>query len=144
LSIFLDYFGYFEVEDSLLFSLFYPKIMVVSLSIRCKTHLSIINIRSIANQKQIAMNSYIYENQNSKSFYNMAWIAFIISFIGMGAGIWYLDGDIAIKGFLLMSYLFSVTACFTVAKVVRDKHESENFLNKIEKSKTEKFLADNV
>ncbi|MEM9548586.1 MAG: YiaA/YiaB family inner membrane protein [Bacteroidota bacterium] len=90
------------------------------------------------------MNSYIYENQNSKSFYNMAWIAFAISFIGMAVGIWHLEGDLSIKGFLLMSYLFSVTACFTVAKVVRDKHESEKFLNKMEKSKTEKFLAENV
>lgn len=90
------------------------------------------------------MNSYIYENQNSKSFYNMAWIGFIISFVGMGAGIVYMEGDVATKGFLLMSYLFSVTACFTVAKVVRDRHESEKFINKVEKSKTEKFLTDNL
>lgn len=90
------------------------------------------------------MNSYIYENQNSKSFYTMAWVAFVISFTGMGVGIWHLEGGLAIKGFLIMSYLFSVTACFTVGKVVRDKHESEKFLNKVEKSKTEKFLAENV
>lgn len=90
------------------------------------------------------MNSYIYENQNSKSFYNMAWIGFVISFAGMVIGVLYMDGDIATKGFLLMSYLFSVTACFTVAKVVRDKHESEKFINKVEKSKTEKFLTENL
>jgi hypothetical protein len=90
------------------------------------------------------MNSYIYEDHNSKSFYNMAWIAFIISFVGMATGVWFLEGDIAIKGFLVMSYLFSVTACFTVGKVVRDKHESEKFHNKMEKSKTEKFLAENI
>lgn len=74
----------------------------------------------------------------------MAWIGFVISFAGMVIGVLYMNGDIAIKGFLLMSYLFSVTACFTVAKVVRDKHESEKFLNKVEKSKTEKFLTDNL
>ena len=74
----------------------------------------------------------------------MAWIAFIISFVGMTAGIWFLDGDIAIKGFLIMSYLFSVTACFTVSKVVRDQHESEKFHNKMEKTKTEKFLAESI
>jgi len=74
----------------------------------------------------------------------MAWIAFVISFVGMATGIWYLEGSIAIKGFLAMSYLFSVTACFTVSKVVRDQHEAEKFLNKMEKSKTEKFLADHT
>ena len=74
----------------------------------------------------------------------MAWIAFAISFVGMGTGIWFLEGDIAIKGFLVMSYLFSVTACFTVGKVVRDEHESEKFHNKMEKTKTEKFLAEQI
>ena len=71
------------------------------------------------------MSNYILENQNSKSFYNMAWIAFILSFVGMGVGIIYLQSDLAMKGFLLMSYLFSVTACFTLAKVLRDKHDEE-------------------
>ena len=88
------------------------------------------------------MNSYI-NNQNSKSFYNMAWIAFAISFIGMAIGIFYIELDLASKGFLAMSYLFSVTSCFTVAKVVRDKHESEKFINKVESAKTEKFLNEN-
>ena len=99
-------------------------------------------IGSIPNQIIYVMNTYIYENQNSQSFYNMAWIAFMISFVGMAIGIWALEGSLEIKGFLAMSYLFSVTACFTVAKVVRDKHESEKFLNKVEKSKTEKYLAE--
>ena len=31
--------------------------------------------------------NYIYENNNTKSFYNMAWIAFGISFIGMAVGL---------------------------------------------------------
>lgn len=74
----------------------------------------------------------------------MAWMGFVISFVGITAGIVYMEGDIATKGFLLMSYLFSVTACFTLAKVIRDKHESEKFLNKVEKSKTEKFLTENL
>jgi len=51
------------------------------------------------------MNSYIYENQNSKSFYNMAWIGFVISFAGMVIGVLYMNGDIAIKGFLLIKFL---------------------------------------
>ena len=86
----------------------------------------------------------IYENQNSKSFYNMAWIAFAISFIGMILGIIYLQADLATKGFLAMSYLFTVTSSFTLAKVVRDKHETEKFLSKVETAKTEKFLSENT
>lgn len=86
----------------------------------------------------------MYENTNSKSFYSMAWIAFIIAFVGMLAGLIYLEADLAMKGFLAMSYLFTVTSCFTVAKVVRDRHESEKFINKVENAKTEKFLNENT
>ena len=39
-----------------------------------------------------------------------------------------------------MSYLFTVTSCFTLAKVVRDRHESEKIIHKVESAKTEKFL----
>ncbi len=86
------------------------------------------------------MNHYIYENQNSKSFYTMSWVAFGLSFIGMLIGLVYMEADLALKGFLGMSYLFSVTSCFTLSKVVRDRHEAEKFINKVESAKTEKFL----
>jgi len=89
------------------------------------------------------MSNYIYENHNSKGFYNMAWIAFGISMIGMIAGLGYLEADFAMKGFLAISYIFSISSCFTVAKVVRDKHKSDKFINKVENAKTEKFLNEN-
>lgn len=88
--------------------------------------------------------NYIYENQNTKSYFNMAWIAFILSFAGMCIGIYHLQAALAMKGFLIMSYLFSISACITLAKVVRDKHESDKFINKVEKTKTEKYLSENV
>lgn len=89
------------------------------------------------------MSAYIYENRNTKSFYTMSWMAFAISFVGMGIGLFYLDADLSMKGFLAMSYLFSITSCFTVAKVVRDKDEEDKFINKVESAKTEKFLNEN-
>ena len=72
----------------------------------------------------------------------MAWIAFAISFVGMIVGLIYMEADMSVKGFLGMSYLFSLTSCFTVAKVVRDRHESERFVNKVEHAKTEKLLTE--
>lgn len=70
----------------------------------------------------------------------MSWIAFGLSFIGMLIGLIYMEADLAMKGFLGMSYLFSITSCFTLSKVVRDRHEAEKFINKVESAKTEKFL----
>lgn len=89
------------------------------------------------------MNSYIYENNNTKSFQVMAWIAFVVSSSGMLIGLFYLNADFAMTGFLVMAYLFSMVSCLTLAKVVRDKHESDKFINKVENAKTEKFLAEN-
>ena len=86
------------------------------------------------------MSNYIYESANTKSFYTMAWIAFVVSFAGMAIGLVTLDAAIATKGFIGMSYLFSVVSCFTVAKVVRDRHEESKFIHKVESAKTEKFL----
>ncbi len=86
--------------------------------------------------------SYIYEHQNTQGFQVMSWIGFAISTIGMIAGLIYIDADVSVKGFLAMAYLFSLTSCFTLAKVIRDKHESEKFVNKVEKKKTEKFLTE--
>jgi len=87
--------------------------------------------------------SYIFENNNTKSFYTMAWMSLALSAAGMTAGLMYLEADLAMKGFLIMSYLFTVTSCFTLAKVVRDKHEAEKFINKVSVAKTEKFLNEN-
>ena len=89
------------------------------------------------------MSSFIDYN-NSKSFYVMSWISFVISFVGMATGLVYLEMAIAAKAFFAMTYLFSVSSCFTLAKVIRDKHEAGKFINKIENAKTEKFLNENT
>ena len=86
----------------------------------------------------------MYETSNTKAFYTLAWIAFTISVVGMAIGLIYLEADFAMKGFLAMSYLFSVTACFVVAKVVRDRHESDRIINKIDQAKTEKLLNEHA
>jgi hypothetical protein len=73
----------------------------------------------------------------------MAWISFALSFVGMGIGLAYLPMTLAARGFFAMTYLFSVSSCFTLAKVIRDQHEANKFINKIENAKTEKFLSEN-
>ncbi len=88
------------------------------------------------------MSTYIYENSNSKSFFNMACISFALSVIAMIVALSYVQIEIGMIAFIGVSYVFSVSSCFTLAKVVRDRHEAEKFLSKVEKSKTEKFLSE--
>lgn len=89
-------------------------------------------------------NNNIYEHSNTKAFYNMAWGSFIISFVGVLAGVFIMEAPLATKGFFVMSYLFSISSCFTVAKVVRDKQESGKIISKIEQAKAEKLINEYV
>lgn len=72
----------------------------------------------------------------------MAWISFVLAGVGTLAGIFLLNAEPITKGFLAMGFVFTVSSCFTLAKVVRDKHESDRLYNKVERAKTEKFLSE--
>lgn len=88
------------------------------------------------------MSHSIIDHSNSKSFYNMAWIAFVLATVGTVAGIILLEAPLAAKGFLAMGFVFTVSACFTLAKVTRDRHEGERLYNKVERAKTEQYLSE--
>ena len=45
--------------------------------------------------------------------------------LGMVIGVIRLEDDIQTKGFFIMTYLFSIFAAFTLAKVIRDKDEDK-------------------
>ncbi|CAA6799305.1 MAG: Unknown protein [uncultured Aureispira sp.] len=82
-----------------------------------------------------------YQNSNTQAFSTLAWISFGISFVGMVVGLIYLDMDMYQKAFIGMTYLFSISSCFVLAKVVRDKQEGEDYVKKIEHAKTEQMIS---
>ena len=51
------------------------------------------------------------------------WAAFILSTLGTGVGIFYLEGNSWQKAFVGMGYVFSVSSTFTLAKTIRDNQE---------------------
>ena len=69
-----------------------------------------------------------------------AWASFVISFGAMIIGIIWLPVDPWVKGFLAMGLLYTVNACFTLAKTVRDNHEAGKLVNRISGAKAEKLL----
>lgn len=82
-----------------------------------------------------------YQTSNTQAFTTLAWISFVVSFIGMTLGIIYLPIDIYQKAFIGMTYLFSVSSCLVLAKVVRDKQEDQDYIKKIENAKTEQMIS---
>ena len=51
------------------------------------------------------------------------WAAFVISTVGTGIGIFYLEGNSWQKAFVGMGYVFSISSTFTLSKTIRDNHE---------------------
>jgi hypothetical protein len=78
-----------------------------------------------------------------------AWKSFtFISFgiaVGMLAlGIFFMPADIWIKGYMAMAAVFTIGATFTLAKTLRDEHEANRLINKIEDAAAERVLREAV
>ncbi|MFF2552938.1 YiaA/YiaB family inner membrane protein [Nocardia sp. NPDC058058] len=82
------------------------------------------------------------QTKSTMAFLAQAVIAFGISFTAMGIGIANLPLDFWQRGFLLMSMLFLVSSSFTLAKVVRDQHESTKVHQRIDEARMEKLMAE--
>jgi hypothetical protein len=82
------------------------------------------------------------ENNSSPAFEFMAWVSFAVASAGTILGTIYLPVDAWVKAFFAMSYVFTVTSCFTLAKTIRDKQEATKIINRVKFAKTEKLLSD--
>ena len=72
------------------------------------------------------------------------WAAFLISTTSTGIGIFILNIDLWPKMFLGLGMFFTVSSCFALSKMVRDRHESDKLVNKLDEAKTEQVLRDYV
>lgn len=75
---------------------------------------------------------------------NFTYVSFSIAVIMLGIGIFFMPADIWIKGYLSMAAVFTVGATFTLAKTLRDEHEANRLINKIEDAATERVLRETV
>lgn len=71
-----------------------------------------------------------------------SWVSFLLSFGVTAAGIWALPVDLWVKGFMAMGLLFTVGSSITLAKTVRDQHESERLTKRIDDARVSKLIAE--
>lgn len=76
-----------------------------------------------------------------------AWIGFVKLSFGLAfgstlLGVWFLPVDLWIRGYMTMGIIYSMGSAFTLAKTVRDQHESDKLINKISQAKTAKILKE--
>ncbi len=86
---------------------------------------------------------------NEKRMYadSVSWIFFtkLLFLVSLGAlvfGVIMLPLDIWAKGYLGMGLFFLVSSTISVSKTLRDKHEFDRIINRVEEAKTEKILQE--
>jgi hypothetical protein len=80
--------------------------------------------------------------QNTGAWLTFTYISFAASVIMMGLGVWALPADLWVKGYLTMGCVFMLGSTFTLAKTVRDEHESKRMTNRLEDAKAERLLME--
>ena len=79
---------------------------------------------------------------NTTGWVTYTYASFALAIAMTGFGIWALQADLWVKGYFMMAAVFLTGATFTLAKTVRDEHESKRFANRLDEAKTEKLLME--
>jgi len=78
--------------------------------------------------------------QNSKGWIFFTMASFVIAVGATLIGAWMTDMTLEMKGFVSMGVLLITSSSFTLAKTMRDEHESKRFHLRIDEAKREKLL----
>ncbi len=79
---------------------------------------------------------------NSGGWLSFTYASFAAAVFMTSIGIWALPADLWVKGYLMMAFVFSLGATFTLAKTVRDEHEAKRMASRLEEARTEKLLME--
>jgi hypothetical protein len=71
---------------------------------------------------------------------NFSYISFAASVLMIGGGIFALPLDWWVRAYFAMGMGMLIQSCLTLAKTVRDVHEANRMINRIEEARTEKLL----
>ena len=79
---------------------------------------------------------------HTSAWVNFTYASFAASAFMVGVGVFFLPLDFWIKGYLAMGIVMLVQSCVTLTKTIRDMHESNKLVNRIEDAKAERILME--
>ncbi|MET8897765.1 YiaA/YiaB family inner membrane protein [Streptomyces albogriseolus] len=82
------------------------------------------------------------KQQSTAAFYGQAVASFALALGATAVGIYNLETDAWVRGFLSIAVLYLVTSAFTLAKVIRDRQEAGQIVNRVDQARLEKLLAE--
>lgn len=80
--------------------------------------------------------------KNTTAFFAQSAVAFGVALFTMLAAIYYLPAEPWPKAFLALGTLFLTTSAFSLAKCVRDAHESQYVVSRLDQARVDRILAD--
>ena len=85
-------------------------------------------------------------NPNSQT-HSAAWVTFTylsfgVSLFMVAVGIFFLPLEIWVKGYLAMGTVLLIQSCVTLTKTMRDVHEGDKMVNRLEDAKAERLLME--
>jgi len=89
-----------------------------------------------------AMTNIEVQPKQTAAFYLQAAISFAVSLFAVCIGVAYLPVDGWVRAFLAVGVLYVVTSAFTLAKCVRDQHELNRVVHRVDEARLERFLAE--
>lgn len=81
-------------------------------------------------------------NAHSTGWVVQTWLSFALAISVTSIGIWHLPVDIWVKAFMAMGLIFSVGSTFSLAKTIRDQHESESLRKRIDEARVNRIIAE--
>ncbi|GGZ07006.1 hypothetical protein GCM10010365_27520 [Streptomyces poonensis] len=82
------------------------------------------------------------KQQSTAAFYGQAVASFAVAMAATAVGIYQLDADAWVRGFLAIAVLYLVTSAFTLAKVIRDRQEAGQIVSRVDQARLEKLLSE--
>jgi hypothetical protein len=92
------------------------------------------------NQQEIIMNPT--SQTHSAAWVTFTYISFGISLFMVAISIYFLPLEPAMKGYLAMGTVLLVQSCVTLTKTMRDVHEGDKMVNRLEDAKAERLLME--
>ncbi|MFF7656340.1 YiaA/YiaB family inner membrane protein [Streptomyces sp. NPDC007983] len=82
------------------------------------------------------------KQQSTAAFHGQAIASFVVAMAATAIGIFQLNADAWVRGFLAIAVLYLVTSAFTLAKVIRDRQEAGQIVSRVDQARVEKLLAE--
>lgn len=90
----------------------------------------------------VPMSETSVKQQSTAAFYGQAVASFALAMVATTVGIFRLDANAWVRGFLGIAVLYLVTSAFTLAKVIRDRQEAGQLVSRVDQARLEKLLAE--